>query len=55
MVHRSKPVLVVARRRIYDEVGLDEFTEVEPLPCTDERFVGKENPLPDDGETLPPF
>lgn len=26
------------QRRIYDEIGLDEFTEVEPLPCTDPRF-----------------
>ena len=23
------------QRRIYDEIGLGEFTEVQPLPCTD--------------------
>ena len=41
------------QRRIYNEIGLGEFTEVEPLPCTDPQFVSKANPLLDDGKPLP--
>jgi hypothetical protein len=48
------------QRRAYDEIGLGEFTTVEPLPCTDPRITAMAKPLPpeidhDDRWGDPPF
>jgi hypothetical protein len=43
------------QRRAYDEIGLDGFTAVEPLPCTDPKIVGNANPSPADDGTPVPF
>jgi hypothetical protein len=34
------------QRRAYDEIGMGEYTEVEPLPCTDPELTGAK-PLPE--------
>ena len=39
------------QRRVYDEIGLGEFTEVKPLPCTDAGNASQ--PPADDGTPLP--
>ena len=42
------------QRRAYAKIGLGEFTEVEPLPCTDPEIAGDATQPPaDDGTPLP--
>jgi hypothetical protein len=40
------------QRRAYVRIGLGDFTEVEPLPCTDPRFKqsATDEPVADDRE-----
>jgi hypothetical protein len=42
------------QRRIYDEISLGSFTEVEPLPCNDPE-VTRGRVRDADGDEIPPF